>query len=116
MVGGIATGVSNSFHEAYVYDEQGQLVTSTLKDFPFMTVGEMPEEIIVDHYDTPTSTTLYGHKRAITEGVPTGVGPAVANAVIDAYEGGVDLSVLPIHPGDFWEALNFPKPRSGVRR
>ncbi len=116
ILGGIATGVSNTLCEAYVYDEEGQFVTSTMKDYPFLTIGEMPEEIVIDHHDTPTPTTLYGHKRAITEGVPTGAPPAIVNAIIDAYEGGVDITVVPLHPGDLWHAVNHPEPRSGVRR
>lgn len=105
VIAGIATGISNTTHEAYIYDDQGQLVTSNLKDYAMLTAGEMPLELVVGHHDTPTSATQYGHKRTITEGVPTGVPPALANAIIDAFSGSVDLTVVPFFPGDLWATL-----------
>jgi aerobic carbon-monoxide dehydrogenase large subunit len=102
ILAGIATGLSNTTHEAYIYDEQGQLITSNLKDYAMLTAGEMPQELMIDHHDTPTKATFYGHKRMITEGVPSGVPPAIANAVIDAFSGAVDVPVAPFFPGDIW--------------
>lgn len=102
ILAGIATGISNTTHEAYIYDEQGQLVTSNLKDYAMLTAGEMPQQVLIDHHDTPTAATVYGHKRMITEGVPSGVPPAIANAVIDAFSGSVDIPVVPFFPGDLW--------------
>ncbi|WP_038210979.1 xanthine dehydrogenase family protein molybdopterin-binding subunit [Xenophilus azovorans] len=102
ITAGIATGISNTTHEAYIYDENGQLVTSNLKDYAMLTAGEMPLELIIDHHDTPTAATVYGHKRTITEGVPAGVAPAIANAIIDAFGGAVDLTEIPLFPGALW--------------
>ena len=102
IMAGIATGLSNTTHEAYIYDEQGQLITSNLKDYAMLTAGEMPAQVIIDHHDTPTSATVYGHKRMVTEGVPSGVPPAIANAVIDALSGAVDVPVVPFFPRDLW--------------
>lgn len=102
IISGIATGISNLTHEAYIYDDQGQLITSNLKDYAMLTAGEMPQEFIIGHHDTPSAVTVYGHKRMITEGVPAGVAPAIANAIIDAFDGGVDLTVIPVFPGDLW--------------
>jgi len=106
LIAGIATGISNSMHEAYIYDEQGQLITSTMKDYSMMTADAMPDEILLGHNDTPTSATIYGHKRMISEGVPSGVAPALANAIIDAFEGQVDLSTTPFFASDLWAAAN----------
>jgi carbon-monoxide dehydrogenase large subunit len=103
VLAGIATGISNTTHEAYIYDEQGQLVTSTLKDYAMLTAGEMPLDVVIDHQDTPTKATFYGHKRMITEGVPSGVPPAIANAVVNAFAGGVDISTVPFFPRDLWD-------------
>lgn len=102
ITAGIATGISNTTHEAYIYDENGQLVTSNLKDYAMLTAGEMPCELVIDHHDTPTAATVYGHKRTITEGVPAGVPPAIANAIIDAFGGSVDLTEIPLFPGEIW--------------
>lgn len=106
VIAGIATGISNTTHEAYIYDDQGQLITSNLKDYAMLTAGEMPQELIIDHNDTPTAATIYGHKRMISEGVPTGVPPAIANAIIDAFGGSVDLTVIPFFPGDLWGTVD----------
>ncbi|HVZ42203.1 MAG TPA: xanthine dehydrogenase family protein molybdopterin-binding subunit [Ramlibacter sp.] len=106
IIAGIATGISNTTHEAYIYDEQGQLVTSNMKDYAMLTADEMPLELVIGHNDTPTAATIYGHKRMISEGVPTGVPPAMANAIIDAFGGAVDITTIPFSPGDLWATVN----------
>jgi carbon-monoxide dehydrogenase large subunit len=108
LIAGIATGIGGTTHEAYIYDDQGQLITSSLKDYTMLGAGEMPEELILAHHDTPTSATIYGHKRMISEGVASGVPPAIANAIIDAFDGGIDLRVIPFFPSDLWRAANAP--------
>jgi carbon-monoxide dehydrogenase large subunit len=102
ITAGVATGISNTTHEAYIYDEQGQLITSNLKDYAMLTAGEMPQEIIIEDYDIPTPATFYGHKRMASEGVPGGVPPAIANAIVDAFEGKIELTEVPFFPGDLW--------------
>jgi carbon-monoxide dehydrogenase large subunit len=116
VIAGIATGISNTTHEAYIYDDQGQLITSNLKDYAMLTAGEMPQEFIIDHNNTPTAATVYGHKRTITEGVPTGGPPVIANAIIDAFGGSVDLTVVPFFPGDLWAAVNATSQTPGSQR
>jgi carbon-monoxide dehydrogenase large subunit len=116
VTAGIATGISNTTHEAYIYDDQGQLITSNLKDYAMLTAGEMPEELILDYHDTPTPATIYGHKRMISEGVASGVPPAIANAIIDAFEGSIDLTVVPFFPGDLWAAASATAPTPRARR
>jgi carbon-monoxide dehydrogenase large subunit len=106
IIAGIATGISNTTHEAYIYDEQGQLVTSNMKDYAMLTADEMPLELVIGHNDTPTGATIYGHKRMISEGVPTGVPPAMANAIIDAFSGAVDITTIPFSPSDLWATVD----------
>lgn len=115
IISGIATGISNLTHEAYIYDDQGQLITSNLKDYAMLTAGEMPQEIVIGHNDTPTSVTVYGHKRMITEGVPAGVAPAVANAIVDAFDGQVDLTTIPIFPKGIWAETAAAMAKQGAR-
>lgn len=103
VTAGIATGISNTLYEAYIYDDHGQLITSNLKDYAMLTAPAMPEEIIIEHHDTPSPATIYGQKRTISEGVPSGVPPAIINAVIDAFEGGIDITTAPIFPGELWK-------------
>ena len=103
ITAGIATGISNTTHEAYIYDDQGQLITSNLKDYAMLPAGEMPEELIIENYDIPTPATFYGHKRMASEGVPSGVPPAIVNAIIDAFDGDIALNEIPFFPGDLWD-------------
>lgn len=103
ITAGIATGISNTTHEAYIYDDRGQLITSNLKDYAMLAAGEMPNEIVIGHHNTPTGATVYGHKRMITEGVPAGVAPAVANAIIDALGGKATIDTIPIFPDELWK-------------
>jgi CO/xanthine dehydrogenase Mo-binding subunit len=42
----------------------------------------------------------------ISEGVASGVPPALANAVIDAFDGKITITTVPIFPGDLWKAAN----------
>jgi carbon-monoxide dehydrogenase large subunit len=105
IIAAIATGISNTSYEAYIYDDNGQLTTSNMKDYAMLTASEMPRELIIEHHDTPTPATFYGHKRSITEGVPTGVPPALANAIIDAFSGAFDLNVVPFFPSDLWASI-----------
>lgn len=114
ITAGIATGISNTTHEAYIYNEDGQLVTSNLKDYAMLTAGEMPRELVIDHFNVTTGATLYGHKRTISEGVPTGVPPVLMNALIDAFEGEIDITTIPIFPGAIWKAVNPGAAGSGT--
>ena len=114
VTAGIATGISNTTHEAYIYDEQGQLITSNLKDYAMLPAGEMPQELIIENYDIPTSATFYGHKRMASEGVPGGVPPAIVNAIIDAFDGKIELTEIPFFPGDLWAICGAaPQDRTG---
>lgn len=106
LVAGIATGISNSMYEAYIYDDRGQLLTSTMKDYAMATAEAMPDEVIIAHHDNPTSATIYGHKRMISEGVASGVPPALANAIIDAFDGKLNLTIAPFFHGDLWKAAS----------
>lgn len=116
VTAGITTGISNTTHEAYIYDAQGQLITSNLKDYAMLTATEMPQEIIINHNDTPTAATIYGHKRMASEGVPAGVPPAIANAIIDAFSGSVDLTVVPFFPGDLWATTRDTSQTAAAKR
>jgi CO/xanthine dehydrogenase Mo-binding subunit len=116
IISGIATGISNLTHEAYIYNDDGLLLSSNLKDYAMLTAGEMPGEIVIGHNDTPTSVTVYGHKRMITEGVPAGVAPAVANAIMDAFDGKVDLTVIPLFPGALWSGAEAALAKGQAKR
>jgi CO/xanthine dehydrogenase Mo-binding subunit len=82
-----------------VYDEQGQLLTSTFMDYLVPTVMEMPDSTVVRILEeTPTPLNPLGAKGA-GEGGSSGCGGAIANAVADALGSlGVSITALPLSP------------------
>src|SRR5205814_3373751 len=85
--------------EELVYDEQGQLLTTTFMDYLMPTAMEMPETTIVRILEeTPTPLNPLGVKGA-GEGGSSGCGGAIANPVADALPPlAVSITALPLSP------------------
>src|SRR5262249_58437560 len=99
LVGAIAQGIGGALFEELVYDEQGQLLTTTFMDYLVPTVMEMPESTAVRILEeTPTPLNPLGVKGA-GEGGSSGAGAALANAVADALAPlGISITALPLTP------------------
>jgi carbon-monoxide dehydrogenase large subunit len=82
VCGGIAQGVGGALMEHCVYDESGQLLTTTLMDYAVPVAGDLPS-IEVHHLETPAPHVAGGFKGA-GEGGTAGAPGAVLNAVNDA--------------------------------
>ena len=80
--GGVVQGLGAALFEHCVYDEQGQLLTTTMMDYLVPMAAEMPD-IGVVHVETPTAYSEGGFKGA-GEGGVAGAPGAVLNAVNDA--------------------------------
>ena len=80
--GGVAHGLGDALFEHCIYDEQGQLLTSTMMDYLVPMAAELPD-IWVAHVETPTAYSEGGFKGA-GEGGVAGAPGAVLNAVNDA--------------------------------
>ena len=92
--GGIAQGAAQAFLEEVVYDADGNPLTATFADYPFLSATEVPSFELVD-METPTSYNPLGAK-GIGEAGTIGSTPAVQNAVIDAVSHlGVPTSTCP---------------------
>jgi carbon-monoxide dehydrogenase large subunit len=103
--GGIAQGAAQAFLEEVVYDEDGNPLTATFADYPFLTATEVPSYELVD-METPTSYNPLGAK-GIGEAGSIGATPAVQNAVIDAVSHlGVTHIDMPTSPQRVWRAIN----------
>src|SRR5690606_23373321 len=61
--GGVAQGIGGSFYERLVFDENGQLLTTTFMDFLIPTAMEVPD-IVIDHQETPSPLNPLGVKGA----------------------------------------------------
>jgi carbon-monoxide dehydrogenase large subunit len=103
--GGIAQGAAQALLEEVLYDAQGNPVTSTLVDYPFITATELPSFELVD-MATPTPLNPLGVK-GIGEAGTIGATPAVQNAVVDAVSHlGVRHIDMPTTPERVWTAIN----------
>ena len=102
--GGVAQGVAQALYEEFVYDPDGNPLTTSLIDYSIPTIGEIPA-IETVHMETPTPLNPLGAK-GIGESGTIGATPAVQNAVIDAVSHlGVRHIDMPLHPMRVWEAI-----------
>ena len=103
--GGIAQGAAQAFLEEIVYDTDGNPLTATFADYPFLSATEVPSFELVDS-QTPTSYNPLGAK-GIGEAGTIGATPAVQNAVIDAVSHlGVRHIDMPTSPQRVWRAIS----------
>jgi aerobic carbon-monoxide dehydrogenase large subunit len=102
--GGVAQGASQALYEEFVYDADGNPLTTSLIDYAIPGIGDLPW-IETLHMETPTPLNPLGAK-GIGESGTTGSTPAVQNAVIDAVSHlGVRHIDMPMHPMRVWEAI-----------
>lgn len=104
IMGGVAQGLGSVIGERIVYDENGQLVTSSFMDYAMPRADDVPN-IAVITLGAPSPRNRLGVK-GVGEAGATGSIPAVANALIDAMRGsGVDRLDMPFTPARIWRAL-----------
>jgi carbon-monoxide dehydrogenase large subunit len=95
--GGVAQGIAAALYERLVYDDEGQLITSTLMDYLVPTAAEIPP-IEILHLETPCEYTETGAK-GMGEGGTMGAPAAIASAVADALSHlDIEIDHLPITP------------------
>jgi aerobic carbon-monoxide dehydrogenase large subunit len=111
--GGIAQGAAQAFLEEVVYDTDGNPLTATFADYPFVSATEVPSFELAD-MATPTSYNPLGAK-GIGEAGTIGSTPAVQNAIIDALAHlGVRHIDMPASPQRVWQALRAAAARNGL--
>ena len=109
--GGIAQGAAQALLEEVVYDAEGNPLTATFADYPFITATEVPSFELAE-METPTSYNPLGAK-GIGEAGTIGSTPAVQNAVIDALAHlGVRHIDMPASPQRVWQALQSAQPKT----
>jgi aerobic carbon-monoxide dehydrogenase large subunit len=107
--GGVAQGIGNALLEEIIYDETGNILTSTLADFLPPTAHEIPP-IELHHIETLTGNSLTKAK-GLGEGGAIGAPAAVINAVNDALSPfGVSIDEMPATPQRIRAALRGGKP------
>lgn len=98
VIGGLAQGVGQTLLEEYVYDEEGQIMSSSLVDYLLPSAMEVPE-VRLGHHETPSPFTHYGMKGG-GEGGRMHAPAAIASAVDDALSplGATRATYLPLTP------------------
>jgi aerobic carbon-monoxide dehydrogenase large subunit len=108
--GGVVQGVAQALFEEAVYDDNGQLLTSTLTDYLVPSAAEMPG-IETASTVTPSPTNPMGVK-GVGEAGTIASTPAVMNAIVDALApiGVTDLD-MPASPQRVWGAIQNARRR-----
>ena len=106
--GGVIQGLAQALFEEAVYDEDGNLRTSTLAEYLVPAASDVPP-IVTDHTVTPSPTNQLGVK-GIGEAGTIGAASTVMNAVIDALSGlGITSLDMPASPKNVWHAIQAAK-------
>ncbi len=102
--GGVAQGVGAALLEEYVYDDEGQLLTSTFMDYLLPTIYEvpMPEKVALV---TPSPFTPLGAK-GVGESAMHTTPAAIMCAITDALAPlGVRAREVPASPNRVWKLV-----------
>jgi aerobic carbon-monoxide dehydrogenase large subunit len=103
--GGVIQGVAQALYEEAVYDDHGNLLTTTLADYLVPSAADVPS-LVLDHTVTPSPTNPMGLK-GVGEAGTIGSAPAVMNAIVDALHkpfGVLDV-LMPASPMTVWKAI-----------
>jgi carbon-monoxide dehydrogenase large subunit len=102
--GGVAQGIAEAMYEEAVYDESGNLLTSSMSNYRIPSAAELPN-FQTDRTVTPSSTNPMGVK-GVGEAGTIAAPPAVVGAVLDALEPlGVEHIDLPATPERVWSTI-----------
>jgi carbon-monoxide dehydrogenase large subunit len=103
VAGGVVQGIGGTLYEHFVYDDDGNPLTTTFMDYLLPTTTEVPT-IEYGHVETP-SPTPGGHK-GMGEGGAIGSPPAIFNAVADALAlVGATIDRTPLTPDTILDAI-----------
>jgi len=102
--GGIVQGIAQALYEEAVYDDDGNLLTTTLSDYLVPSAADLPH-LTTDRTETPATTNPLGVK-GVGEAGTIASTPAVVNAIVDALRPmGIDDVPMPCTPERVWRAV-----------
>jgi aerobic carbon-monoxide dehydrogenase large subunit len=106
--GGIAQGFGQAMLEGVVYDEQGNLLTESLKSYRIPVAENLPS-FEVERMQTPSPLNPLGVK-GVGEGGSIAAPPVMVNATLDALAAlGIQHLDMPLQPHTVWEAIHQAK-------
>lgn len=102
--GGLAQGIAQALHEEAIYDEAGNLTTSSIVDYYVPGAPDLPS-FETDRTETPATSNPLGVK-GVGEAGTIASTPAVVNAIVDAVRHlGVDDVRMACTPERIWRAI-----------
>lgn len=103
--GALAQGIGQALYEQVLYEENGQVLSSTLMDYAVPLATDLPA-FELSHTETPSPRNILGAK-GIGEAGCIGAPTAVTNAVLDALAPlGVTELDMPLTAEKVWRALH----------
>jgi aerobic carbon-monoxide dehydrogenase large subunit len=109
--GGIAQGIAQALYEEAVYDDAGNLLTTTLADYLVPSAADLPS-FVTSRTESPAGNRL--GVKGVGEAGTIASTPAVVNAVIDALRPlGVTDVTMPCSPEQVWRAIQSARPSGG---
>lgn len=107
--GGLAQGAAQALTEEFVYDPDGNPLTTNFADYAIISAAELPSFETV-HLETLSPRNDLGFK-GIGESGTIGATPAIQNAVVDAVSHlGVRHIEMPCTAERVWRAIHDPAP------
>jgi carbon-monoxide dehydrogenase large subunit len=101
--GGIAQGIAQALYEEAVYDDDGNLLTTTLADYLVPSAADLPS-YVTSRTESPAANRL--GVKGVGEAGTIASTPAVVNAIIDALRPlGVPDVQMPCTPERVWRAI-----------
>jgi carbon-monoxide dehydrogenase large subunit len=109
--GGVVQGVAQALFEEAVYDEAGNLLTSTFVDYTVPSAADV-SDIVTDRTESPAPDHPLGTK-GVGEAGTIASTPAVVNAVVDALRPlGVRDVQMPCTPYRVWQTIQAARSAS----
>jgi aerobic carbon-monoxide dehydrogenase large subunit len=109
--GGIAQGIAQALYEEAVYDEAGNLVTTTLADYLVPSAADLPS-YVTSRTESPSDNRL--GVKGVGEAGTIASTPAVVNAIVDALRPlGVRDVEMPCTPERVWRAIQEVQSKNG---
>jgi len=110
--GGIAQGIAQALYEEAVYDDEGNLLTTTLADYLVPSAADLPS-YVTSRTESPAGNRL--GVKGVGEAGTIASTPAVVNAIIDALRPfGIRDITMPCTPERVWRALENARENGGA--
>jgi carbon-monoxide dehydrogenase large subunit len=102
--GALAQGIGQALYEEVIYNQDGQLLTGTLLDYPLPIARQLPD-FVTDLVETPSPLNPLGAK-GVGEAGCIGAPPAIVNAVLDALAPlGIQSIDMPLKSEKVWAVI-----------